>query len=386
MAIENKIKQALISLKLDQYDSINEELVEEQFLKEFVENNGDRKVLTGNKVLITTHLDYINENILGNKKSRGQSIIDEIENESKSDDEIWDSIKFFGLNNKVRLSNLIVEKAWTKKITSVEEYEKDIVNKHKQVLVANINNSNRVLHKFNGVEDNYRDEVESTNVINSKIDLTTSIDLEKSNKLFDSNSKIFVKSNIDDEEEVVERTTSNISNTRLMDEFEQKFNDLKNHAVNSAPVNNKNFNTKPIVDSGIKEENVSSTAKVITLSKSHTKRNPAVLANNGYKYILNCDRDVPAGIKVQLGSTYEVGTKRYVNGRVLPEKDNIDLFNKKASHMESQKSSNEIAIILLVLFLIIISFVVAPILYEYIFEELFTSIDFDTALNKKLYM
>lgn len=171
-----------------------------------------------------------------------------------------------------------------------------------------------------------------------------------------------------------------------MDEFEQKFNDLKNHVSATASTSNKNFTANTIVDSGIKEEKVSSDAKIITLAKTHTAKDPMVLMNDGVKFILKTEKDIPAGVKVELGSTHMIGSRHYINGRVLPEKSNIDLYNKKMSHMESQKSSNEVAIVLLILFLIIIAFVVAPIFFDFIMDEVFTELDFDTALNKKLYM
>lgn len=353
MALIDKIQEALQSLKLTGYDSINEEIVEEHFLKEFVENDGDKKILTGQKVLIMKHIDHINNEILGDKLTRGQKIIEQIENESKSDKEVWASIKFFNLQNKVRLSEISIDKAWTKMITKVEDYEKEIVNSHKKVLLANVKNTNRVLHLFNGVEDDYRDEEDVNEVVNRKIDLTTSVNLDSGkNKLFNENSQVFnIKKN--KQEELKDFDTPNVKSS-LMAEFTQKFEDIKNYKPST---NSQQVQSQQPQNEVCKASDANNS---LVLTTAHDPKKPAIIKNNNISYRVTSPRFIPSGIKINVDRTFTRGAINFADVSIVDEEENMNRYNKMVSHYENQNASNALSwfavIILIIITLLFFSF------------------------------
>lgn len=374
-----KFEQALNSLKLNNYEEITTELVEEHFLQEFVEKNGNKEILTASKLLIIENLDFINEKLLGNKKTKAEKIIEDIDNDTATDKEILDSIRFFKLENKVRLSKVIVDKTWTKMITSVEEYEKQEVNKHKNRLLYDINNTNRVLHQFNNI--NYEGAPKITPRTDN-IDLTNTISLGK-NKLFNkehinemkANIKNAVKEEMKDYDNRIEEVQSGIENSKLYNELSSKFNKLKANINNVDSSTEKTFTTTQIQ----KEEQKSSDVKVekteskntdmFRLIKNYHPGKIYMLHKDGTKHFMISDEFIPADIEVKIVDQYTKQGQKYVRVRVNDEnEENMNVYRKKVAHSVSTQENSSVS--WFIILLIVIGFIV--------FISAITSIDFDT--------
>lgn len=147
--MDKRVVKALATLKLEDMKSLTEEVINDQYLKLFVEQDGDHTSLNAAKATVLKHLGYINGELKGNlsKEERGQEIIDEIEGIA-SEGEIIEAIMLFDLQKKPRLSKNIIENAWTGVMSKSESYEKKKFNAAKEILQRNIGSSNKVLHKM----------------------------------------------------------------------------------------------------------------------------------------------------------------------------------------------------------------------------------------------